>query len=234
MEIQEPKIDQNKIQDAANEAAEKAFIKTIEGYYSGYDSPYKKALQEELKKQETTFSFTLPNVMAKINDALTNEVDAITNAAIAQSYIPMVSSALVGIDKDQNMSDLLKALVEDINPDSEEYEEFEFSYEENLAHEWLNCEITTDEGNYEFTLHKSYGKSTYQLLSLPGETYQRVPQKTMTIWKDEVKIEMPFTSNILRDKVMMMFSRILLSRCEITMDCGGFDPDWIDRNECHC
>jgi len=57
----------------------------------------------------------------------------------------------------------------------------------------------------------------------------------MTIHKDDVKIEMPFTPNILSDKVLNLFFKIMLSECIIDVDVDSFDDDMFPEQEyCEC
>lgn len=241
MELQEPKIDAVKIQNAANEAAEKAFLNEVTDYYNSYNSPYKKAIKEQLNKQELGWSLELPDVLATLNKALIEEVDNIANTAIAQTYIPMVADVLVKMEKNQKMSELLKGLIADIEPDESEREEFHFEYEKNSQYDWVDCELITDKGNYKFTLHQDYDSrkdsaltAKYSLLSMPHGRLGESTNRTMSIHANDVRIELPFTPNILNDKVLKMFSKVLLSKCEIEMDCNCIDEDWFPRDECHC
>lgn len=233
--LENPKVDVKVIQQRANEAAEKAYLKEIEAYYTSYNSPYRKLIAEELEKQEFTYSMRLPNIMEKINKALSDQIDQIANNAIAHSFIPMVHEALVKIDKDLKISKFLQMVIEELHPDSEEAEEFNFSYSKNRRNNWLDCQLITHQGSYEFTLHGDmYGtpEGKHKLLSMPSDHESRF--KKVKIIKDDVTVEIPFTSNILQDKVMNIFFKILLSECVIDVDCDEFDEDWFPRNECHC
>lgn len=236
--LENPKIDVQKIQDAANAAAEKAYLKEIEDYYTGYSSPFRKMIEENLKEQKLNFAMELPNVLDKINSALKDEVDRIANNAIANSYIPMVSDALVGMKKQMKISDLLKAIIEELEPDSDEVDEFSFDYKKDDQWEWLNCTLSTPANFYEFTLHTVSGKSStgkYQLLGFPYNKAKSGYNSKMTvIYKDEVKIEMPFTPNILEDKVLKLFFKMMIANSHITMDVNDFDEDWFPSDECHC
>ena len=99
----------------------------------------------------------LPNIMSKLNEALVKEIDTIANNAIANSYIPMISNSLVGLDKDITLSFLLKEIINELNPDRDVYDEFSFEYEKHDSYDWLSCVLYTPENNYEFT--HSYSKN---------------------------------------------------------------------------
>lgn len=239
--LEQPKIDIKLIQEKANAAAEKAYLKEIEEYYTSYSSPYRKLIETELKKQKFSYGMELPNVMAKINDALSKEVDIIANNAIANSYIPMVSDSLIGLDKEITLSYLLKKIIEELEPERDVFDEFTFSFEKdkNPSYGWLNCFLYTSKSDYEFTLHtattKEGDKQKYQLLSFPFNKAKTGYNSNMTVYKEDIKIEMPFTPNILQDKVLNLFFKMMLSGSKITMDCDGFDEDMFpEREHCHC
>jgi hypothetical protein len=236
--LEQPKIDVKAIQAKANAAAEKAYLKEIESYYTDYNSPYRQLIAEELKKQEFNRCMDLPDILSQVNKALSAEIDKIANNAIASTYIPMLSKALVGFDKEMNLSAILRYIISELEPDGDEQEDYVFSYEKDVRFDWLNCELITNKGRYEFTFHTvGYLKDEnpkYQLLSFPINQYGRDKQ-TMSITKNEVKIEMPYTPGILEDPIMTMFFKLMLSNTHITMDCDGFDEYWFpNEDRCNC
>ncbi len=234
MNLEQPKIDIKLIQEKANSAAEKAYLSAIEDYYTSYSSPYKEMIKEELKKQEFKWSMDLPNIMSRINKALSEEVDMIANNAIASSYIPIVSEALVGYKKQLKLSDILKDIVESTEPEEDVFDEFNLHISKS-NHGWLNLNLSIPESYYEITLHTA-SENKYQLLSMPSNSFKKGgSNKKMTIFKDDVKIELPFTENILHDKVINIFFKMMLGKCEIEIDCDNFTDDMFPEDEfCHC
>jgi hypothetical protein len=240
--LETPKVDVKEIQAAANAAAKKAYLIEIDNYYTSYESPYKKLIRAELQKQEFKYNMELPHILDKINSALAEEVDAIANRAIASTYIPKVSEILVSIDKKQKMSEILKMIIQEIEPERDVFDEFHFSYEKDNNHGWLSCEMGTPDSYYEFTLHtvSAHKKNAddvdrYQLLSFPYNKYKTGYNSKMIVYKDDIKIEMPFTPNILQDKVLGVFFKVMLAGCFIEMDVRGFDEDMFPEEEnCHC
>ena len=246
--LQQPKIDIQEIQNAANAAAKKAYLKAIEDYYTSYNSPYKEMINENLKKQEFKYNLELPDVISKINDALSSEIDAIANNCIATSFIPKISEALVGFKKEINLSEILQEIINELEPDMSKVDiydyNFTFSRNENKKYGWLDCTISTPDNTYEFTLHndgsyfdkelKPIKNYKYSLLSMPGDRTGGASKK-MTIYKDDIKIEMPFTPNILSDKIMNIFFKIMLGGCNITIDIDDFCEDMFPSDEhCNC
>jgi hypothetical protein len=237
--LKQPTINVEEIQEAANKAAKKAYLSEIENYYTSYNSPYKKMISEELKKQKFGYPIEMPDILNQLNEAIISEVDQIANEAIALSFIPMLTEAFVRIDKNIKMSDVLKMIIEEINPDSEDYESFAFGYEKDSNHGWLNCHLATPVNYYEFTLHtvsesEKTDKVKYQLLSFPHNTYKSGYNNNMIIHKDDVKIEMPFSPGVLKDKVLFVFFKTMLSKCKIDVDCSDFDEDMFPERECYC
>ena len=242
--LEQPKINIEDIQKRANEAAQKAYLSEIDSYYTDYSSAFKKMIKAELEKQEFKYNMELPNILGKLNDALSDEVDRIANNAIAMTYIPMISNALVDIDKEITLTWFLKEVIKELEPDSDTFDEFYFEAEKSNGHDWLNCTLNTPDSHYDFTLHtKSYygeekdkhnGKA-YQLLSFPTNKQKQGYGSNMVVYKDDVKIEMPFTRNILQDKVLTIFFKMMLSGSTIVVDCNGFDEDMFPEDEhCHC
>lgn len=238
MSLQNPKIDIKKIEEAANAAAEKAYLKEIEDYYTGYGSPYREMIQEGLKTQKFKYPLELPNILEKINSSLSAEVDKIANTAIANSYIPMVSDALVGMKKNLKLSELLKKVIEEIEPDEEETDDFSFSYTKDKNHGWLNCSLVVPNNFYEFTLHTVYEKGNehkYQALGFPhNKSKSGYGNNTMKVYKDDIKIEMPFTPNILEDKVLRIFFKMMITNTFIELDVDDFQEDMFPERECFC
>lgn len=233
--LEQPKIDVKKIQEAANKAAETAYLKAIDDYYTSYNSPFRQMINAELEKQKFKHSMPLPDVIKEINSALTQEVDRIANAAIASTYVPMVSKALVRMDKKIKLSDLFKMIIEELEPEREDYDEFTFSAEPYKDYSWLECILHTPKSHYEFTLHTVHDSDNRQILSFPRNKAKSGYNSKMTLYKDDIKIEMPFIPNVLEDKVLTIFFRLLLSNSEIIMDVKDFDEDMFPEEEhCHC
>ena len=236
-----PEIDAEKLQAAANAAAEKAFLKEIEDYYNSYNSPYRKEVRKHLEAQKLSFPIELPDIVKKINESLSAEIDRIANEAVAMTYMDIVNRALVRIEKSVKMSDVLRMIFEEIRPDENEYDTFTFSYKKDKYENWLRCDLTTPNGAYDFTLHTTgFYRSKedekelemakgirYQLLNFPYTN----GKKQMVIYKDDVKIEMPFTPDIINDKVFLVFMKLMLSKCEIEMDCSSFPDDMFPTEE---
>jgi hypothetical protein len=233
-------VDTAEIQKKANEFAMKGAISAIENFYTGYDSPYKKAITESLKGKEVDATFfSLPDIIAAINDGLTKEIDRIANTAIAQTFIPMVSKFLTRQEKEGKFSDVLKEFIETAKYNATDApEDFDCQVEKDRIHGWLNVKISDSEREYTFTLHQTYesknepdAKAKYHLLSLPS-TYKTEHLK-MKLSIDGVTLELPFMRDILSDKFVSSMAGYIISDTNITMDTENFDEDLFPER-CHC
>ena len=231
-----PEIDKEKLQKVANEAAQKAFFTVVNDYYNEYKSPYQKKVREQLDKQEFSYALQLPDILSKINESLSAEIDRIANEAVAYTYLPLISRILIRIQKYLKWSEVLKMIISELEPEESEYADFLFSYTHDKLG-WLNCKLNTPENVYEFTLHtteykpKPGSEIKYRLLCFPENKGLEKYRRKMVIRKDDVTIEMPFTPGIIQDKVMSIFMKLMLSNCEIDMDCDSFDDEMFPMEE---
>ena len=127
---------------------------------------------------------------------------------------------------------MLRKIIQELTPDKDKYQSFSFSYTKNKEYGWINCSLQTDENKYEFTLHsQEYKKETgkYRMLSFPKTDYKY--SKDIKIYKDDVKIEVPFVPNIMHDKVLMIFMQLMLSDSVIELDCEDFEEDMFTEEE---
>lgn len=230
-----PVIDTEAIRVKANEFALKGAIKEVEEYYTGYNSPFRKAISEELAKQEIGGIIALPNVIAAINDGLAAQAALIVNQAIAQSFMPKVARLLTRVDKEIKFSDLLKEFIEVSGCYDPKIEDFEVSVEVS-RHGWLEVDISTEDKNYKLTLHEDYqskkaGVKKYHMLSLPVDSESRSKMKISL--EGGGSLEMPFTSDVLSDGFISYLSRLVICDSLITMDTEEFQ-DWMFPERCHC
>lgn len=231
-----PVIDTAVLQEKANQFAMQGTIESIKEFYTGWNSPYRKAIDEVLKKQEIGFGITLPDIVALINEGLSREVDELANAAIAKTFVPLVKQFLVRVDKEIMFSSILKEFIECTE---EDYNSYELTIKEDERFGWLSIEVSCDDHIYSFTLHldsatKGEKPKKYHLLSLPHEfsSKDRYGDK-MTLHIEGAKLEMPFSRDVLRDKFNLYLSRLVLSDSRITMDCNEFERDMFPE-KCHC
>lgn len=232
-----PELDMEKLQAKANEYAMQGATESIREFYSGYNSPYRKAIEENLIKQEIGTNFDLPNIIAAINDSLSKEIDAIANAAISKTFIPLVHKFLTREKKEINFSDILKEFIE--ATDAKEIDDCSVELKHRTEYGWIEVILYGGkEKEYNLTLHSDHNSrkeevKKYKILSLPYDhsTYKQ----TMRLSVEGGTLELPFTRDILHDDFVSYIARLIMSGSKITMDCTDFREDMFpEDNECHC
>ena len=230
-----PALDMSVLQEKANEYAMKGAIESIKEYYSGYNSPFRKKIDEELKKQEISWSLDIPNIMAIINDSLVQEMQQIANVSVTNTYIPLIKKFFTRVDKEIKFSEILKEFIECVEP--EDSEDCEVSVEKDSKYEWLKVVLRHKDNEYELTFHEDYdskkqGLSKYSILSLPYG-WRDTQQSKMKVTMDQATVELPFNRDLLKDKFCSYIARIIICESVITMDTHDFDESMFPER-CHC
>lgn len=253
-----PVLDLNLIQEKANEYAMKGAMEAIKDYYSGYNSPYKKAIEDNLKNRRIE-GIDIPDIIGIINESLSNEVDAIANTAIANTYIPLVKKLLTRAPAEIKFSEILKIYVDsefDKYYGDEIYmDEFTCIAEKDDKYGWYSIEIQSPRKSYEFTLHEVYVSDKYKkeleekgLVYIPKYTIGRLPSEkseyttgsygsykhNMTLKLDGASLELPFQKDILSDNFISLMASYLIAKTSIILDSTDFDDDMMPEKECHC
>ena len=228
-----PELDLAVLQQKATEYAMKGAIKEIEDYYSGYDSPFRKQIKEELKSKATSIHLELPDILGLINQSLSIEIDRIANNCIAESFMPMAANALTRVDKEIKFSTILEEFISACKSDFKDGYNPVVRVDEDRSYGWLNVSLSfkdysDNEIKYEFTLHKEEKK--YQLLSLPRTKEPYNYTKVIKLSNGEGSIEVPFTRDALKDEFTSYLARIIICKSNIEMDCDDFDSDMLDRD----
>ena len=228
-----PSLDLEVLKQKATEFAMAGAIKTIEEYYTGYNSPFRKQVEERLKETKISGVFDLPDIVAMINESLTKEIDLLANTCVAKTFVPLVQGFLVREAKDIRFSDILKEFI-DIN-ESKDSEDYSISVRKNTTHGWYDIFLSfEDEKKYDLTLHEDYNTRNqevkkYSLLSMPR--IDGSSQQMMKLTTEEGTLEMPFTTNVLKDKFASYCGRLVLGGCLIEMDCTDFDEEWFYQED---
>ncbi|HNK91295.1 MAG TPA: hypothetical protein PKN63_12125 [Chitinophagales bacterium] len=222
-----------KVKEFAMEGA----LKSIKEYYTGYNSPFMKSINEELSKMKIGTGIELPDIIALINDSLTKEIDIIANTAVSKSFIPLVQRFLTREEKEMKFSDILKSFIYEL--DIKEMDDCSVEIKEETKYDWLNITLYHNDDSYEICFHsdwesKKQGIKKYQILSLPYDSKNNY-KKTMKLnVGDNVSLELPFTEKVLQDKFISFVARLVIANTKITMDCSDFDEDMFPKEECHC
>jgi hypothetical protein len=230
-----PALDAEVLKQKATEFALKGALQAIENFYTGYNSPYKKQIEDDLQAKGVSDTINLPDIMALISEKISKEMDIIANKAIATSFIPLVQKVLSRVDKEVKFSEILEKFIEVCGIESR----YDCSVEvdKHPKYDWLSIELSHSGGaKHKFTLHTVYNrdenaKVKYQLLSLP-EQHHTYGGK-MTIRLEKATLEMPFCRDILMDEFVSYLAQLAIYNSHITMDVNDFEEEMF-KEECHC
>lgn len=226
------KINQDQLKEAIDKAALKGAVDVINDYYTGYNSPYKKALKEELEKKTINLiGLNLPDIIGLINDKMKQEIEVIANNAVAQTYLPMLQNSIFRHEKEVNFSEIIKKLIKVHDIDYSNQDDWEIIIDESKEYKWLNISIEENKKKlYRFTMHYRKENEKYIILSLPrndGEWIKYTNEETKT------QVEIPMLPDFLSDEVNSLIASLIISGSEIELDCEGFE-DWMFDEKCHC
>lgn len=233
-----PILDLELIQRKANEAATKAIIQATEDFYTGYNSPIKKSVKEQLKKQSLgSWNIDYPKIMNLIQESITKQFNTTTSNLIADSYLPLVANIITGGKKEVSFRDLLQKFIES----------FELEYKDDWDMDDFELEVSKPSGNYDWlniTLNGLEGKEYSLTLYLDKETNQRyilnMPYRhgnsqIMKIKRDDIEIELPFNKAILDDKFNSFCANLLLHRTRINYNGNeDFEESMFPESSCIC
>jgi len=254
MEKITPVLDLEHIQQKANEYALKGAEKALEEFYTGYNSPYRKAIEENLKHKGCDTNFDLPDIVALINDKLTQQIDEIANTAVAKTFIPYVKEFLSREDGEILFSDILKEFIKFTmyEPDNEDFDIDDYKVEiikekryytsQSLTDTFPVYQISNNEKGYELRFYVSDNKTTTTLMSIPTYVENGKVSYNSNEMKSVMKLsveggatlEMPFTRAVLHNNFLRYCARLVIGNCNITFDCQDFDEDMFPQSECHC
>lgn len=125
-------LDQELLQKKANEFAEAAFIEELKEYYSKWNGPFRKNLQEQFGKMEVSVHFELPDVLETINNAISKEHEEIVKNFIDSTVLVDLRNSLKMQPKEILYSEFLKEVMEaDFNFDEDYLNEYSIEHEVN-------------------------------------------------------------------------------------------------------
>lgn len=241
-----PVLDTVVLQEKANEYAMKGALDAIKEYYTGYNSPYKKALEEKLINKGVDNVIDVPDIIGILNQSITSEIDMIANNAVSKSFVPLVKKFLTRANAEIKLSDILKEFIN--------YSGYE--YDNELHPDDFYLEVKKDDGSFtylvinnakeKFELHfylkskKDELPKVYEIYTLPqvldsSSRYSGLTSQKMIVKLDGVSLELPFMPNVLSNEFMSYIARLVIANTKITFDIDNFDEDLFpERNECHC
>ncbi len=238
-----PVLDIEALQKAANEFAMKGATETLKEFYSGYNSPYRKAINTALELKGIDSSLDLPDIIGILNDSFSKEIDIIANKAIAETYLPMVKNFLTRAPETINISEVLKQFISDTGYEYDNDKEIEH-YEMNVEKEddWFMClNIGNNTQSYQLYLSrkskKEDPKKLYDFYALPQNNNKKTPSYNQTMelsMEGGPTLKMPFTKNVLDDPFTSYIAKMVIAGTKVTLDVDDFEDDLFPERHCHC
>ncbi len=244
-----PILDLEDLQQKANEYAQKGAEDAIKEFYTGYNSPYKKAIEENLNNKGVDNNFDIPDIVAVLNQKLSSEVDTIANAAIAKTFIPLVKEFLTREEANVKFSDILEKFINytDFNREDFDTSDYEVTKVErydrspSLRETFPVYQITNGKDGFELHFYRANDRLT--VMSLP---YRLTDNKRYYGHGHEIKetmklsldggatLELPFISGILENDFVRFCARLVIGNSNIILDVENFEEDMFPEKECHC
>jgi len=229
--MEQIKLDEQKLQEMAQQYAMQGAEKAIKDFYTGYDSPFMNAIQRELKeKMKTNLFFELSQMTAAINKAMNDKVSEMANTVVANTFLPMLNRMFSQERKTVvTTQDLYKhfgdAMKEDLDDDFDpERMEIEIKNHNGMISNFQDLRFRYDcDTKFELSLMSNddpktdeHGNTLYMITSLPGCSQYRADysprERQMRIrLKEGATLEMPFTPDVLRDEFMRYVAGLLLT-----------------------
>ena len=152
--MKEIQLDEQKIQQMAEKYAMEGAEKAIRDYYTSYNSPYVKALEEHLNKQLPSRWFDLPDLTAAINKALSDKIATLCNQVVAQTYIRIFDRIMSGNERGVVSSQTIYTKYCEYVKDRED---------DDFDGEELECEVETSHYGFKYLLMKYNGETEFRL-----------------------------------------------------------------------
>lgn len=240
-----PVINTETLQQKANEYALKGAEEALKDFYSGYNSPYKKAIEENLKNKGLDNNFDIPDIVAVLNEKISEEVDLIANNAISKTFIPKIKKFLTREDAEFKFSDILKKFIDVTDFESNDIDHYDYTvdFECREGKTFSNAtffHFIISNGEVKYNLHFYRSKEVITIISLPRvektndkhNSYSYNQKMTLTI--GDAKLEMPFTRGVLEDDFVSLIARLVIGNNKIVFDTTDFSEDLFPNDHCHC
>ncbi len=234
-----PTLDLEVLQQRTNEAAMKGALQAIDDYYTGYNSPFKRAISERLEATTISGTIDLPDIITLINEKLGKELDQIASTAVSKTFIPQLSRILLRQPKEVKFSDILKEFISayELSADDGEYASVEIKKSDFGDH--LNAKISGGDHEHTIALHVNWDNRhdatpKRQLLSLPNRyssVFDRGEKMKLILPEERAELELPFSRSVLDDKFCRYIASLVIGRSVIEMDCEDFDESMFNQDD---
>lgn len=228
-------LPEEKIQQLAEKYAMEGAEKAIREYYTGYNSPYMKAMTEHIEKIAPSPRFDLPDITAVINKALSDRIMDLCNEFMTKTYAKLFNRMLTPNENNlvttedlfQEFGDYIKDREDDEFDEerldfaaktskysySDNYRYLEFSYKGEVE---FSLSIWDDGGKNE------NGEVLYTLASLPGHgQYNRLDNRSrmakITL-EDGKTAEIPIIDDVLSNDFLAYLANILICKTKIKVE----------------
>jgi hypothetical protein len=242
-----PVINNELLQQKANECAQKGAEECIKEFYTGHNSPYKKAIEENLLNKGFDHQIAIPDIIGILNESFSKEVDLIANNAISKSFIPLVKDFLTRAKSEYKLSEILQKFIEctDFDHDVNDMDDYSLETVKDEG-SFTYLKISNGDRNYEVHFYNSSNRSeetkTYEIYRLPNYFDKESRSKygghlinTMKLTIDNITLEMPFVSNVLEDSFVSFISKLVIANSKIIFDVNDFNEDMFpEREHCYC
>ena len=233
-------LPEEKIQQLAEQYAMEGAEKAIREYYTGYNSPYMKMMEEHLKAIAPNPRFDLPDLTAAINKALADKITDLANQVVAKTYIPLFNSLLTpckeNVVSTANLFQEFGDYIKDREDDDFDSEELEF--EAKHGSYGLHSLLFKYKGETEFDLsiwergYNEKGDQLYIISRLPGtSSWDHLSNKARMMkitLKEGDTAEVPIIDDVLSNDFMAYCAKLLICKTKIEIDNY---PEWHDYSE---
>lgn len=229
--MKELQLDEQKIQQMAEKYAMEGAEKAIREYYTGYNSPYMKAMKEHLEKIAPSPRFDLPDITAVINKALSDRIMDLCNEVMTHSYAKLFNRMLTRNEENlvttQDMFMQFGYYVKDREGDdfdeegldfeaktskysfTDKFRYFVFKYNDEVEFELSVWDDGKDEN----------GCTLYTLSGLPGrQKYDKLDNRSRyaKITLDDGKTaEVPIIDDVLSNDFLAYLANLLIFKTKI-------------------
>lgn len=248
-----PVINTELLQQKANEYAMKGAEDALKDFYTSYNSPYKKAIEENLQNKGVDHAFDIPDIIGVLNEKFSQQVDEIANSAMAKTFIPMVKKFLTREKEEVKFSEILEAFVERTDFKYNDLETYDYTVEKiteyddspALRNTFFSYQISNGELGYELKFYRSTKEQKEEIIitQLPymldnsGKYNSRYEsQQKMKISLDGgATLELPFTKGVLDDNFTSFIARLVIGNSKIIFDTEDFNEEMFPEDDnCHC
>lgn len=224
--IKEPVLDLEKLQEVANKAAEKAAIDEIESFFTRYNSPFRKKIEDWLKNNIPNEDFQIPNFIETVQKAIVSEVEKNINVISIREAVKSIRNGIMHLPLDNDGSIKLSKVFEEMSSiaDTDNGEIFEASLKEESLYGWINVDVNVrsenKDFNYSFTLHKIRDDEKYTVIMMPS--IGRHSRDAVVKTEDGLTIQLPVLQGLSNNPILLTVAKLCMFRTPVIVDTKSF------------